>query len=90
MKVLFDHMSLTGCVVLFSPITLKPQRTWLGGVKERRTTHLCRTSSFNAMITGDKNLSYQQNLTHPKLGLIVLETNDWNAIKLDASPCSKL
>ena len=43
-------------------------------------------AGFDVMITGDKNLSYQQNLSHRKLALIVLDTNDWNVIKLNTSP----
>lgn len=33
------------------------------------------------MVTGDKNLSYQQNLAHRRLALIMLQTNDWNILK---------
>ena len=33
---------------------------------------------FAVMVTGDKNISYQQNLAARKLSLIVLENIDWN------------
>ncbi|MGH9582250.1 MAG: hypothetical protein ACRD4O_04880 [Bryobacteraceae bacterium] len=39
-------------------------------------------AGFEVMVTGDKNLSYQQNLTDRKLALVVLGTNDWNVLKL--------
>lgn len=38
-------------------------------------------AGFDVMVTGDKNLSYQQNLTGRKLALIVLSTNDWPTIR---------
>lgn len=41
------------------------------------------TNGYDVMITGDKNLSYQQNLVGRKLALIVLETTDWNILKLN-------
>ncbi len=40
-------------------------------------------SGFQVMVTGDKNLSYQQNLRGRKLALIVLPTIDWNVLKLN-------
>lgn len=38
------------------------------------------------MVTGDKNLSHQQNLKKGKLALVVLATNDWNVIKQNPTP----
>jgi hypothetical protein len=34
-------------------------------------------SGFEGMVTGDKNISYQQNLDGRKLALVVLPTTDW-------------
>lgn len=42
-------------------------------------------SGFQAMVTGDKNLSYQQNLEGRKLSLVVLPTIDWTVLKLSAA-----
>jgi hypothetical protein len=33
------------------------------------------------MVTGDKNLSLQQNLQLMELALVVLSTNNWNVLK---------
>jgi hypothetical protein len=38
-------------------------------------------AGFNAMITADANIRYQQNLTNRRLALVVLDTNDWFAIR---------
>ena len=43
-------------------------------------------AGFDVMVTGDKNLSYQQNLTARTLALVVLPTIDWNRLKVDPSP----
>jgi len=46
-------------------------------------------ADFAVMITGDKNISYQQNLAGRKLSLIVLENIDWNVIKLNPHPVAE-
>lgn len=38
-------------------------------------------TQFEAFVTTDKNLKYQQNLTGRKLAILVLPTNDWNILK---------
>jgi hypothetical protein len=43
-------------------------------------------AGFDVMVTGDKNLSYRQNLTRRTLALVVLSTNDWNLLKQNPSP----
>jgi hypothetical protein len=44
---------------------------------------------FAVMVTGEKNISYQQNLAGRKLSLIVLENTDWNVIKLNPHPVTE-
>jgi len=36
---------------------------------------------FDALITTDQNLKYQQNVTGRKLAILVLPTNDWPTIR---------
>ena len=38
-------------------------------------------SAFDVMITTDKSIRYQQNLTGRTLALVVLSTNDWTQIR---------
>jgi hypothetical protein len=38
-------------------------------------------AGFALMVTGDKNISYQQNLNVRQIALIVLSTNNWNVVK---------
>ena len=39
-------------------------------------------SQFDAFITTDKNLKYQQNLVGRRISILVLPTNDWTTIRL--------
>jgi hypothetical protein len=38
-------------------------------------------SSFDLLITSDKNIKYQQNLSDRKIALLVLSTNDWEILR---------
>jgi len=41
-------------------------------------------SQFDAFITSDQNLKYQQKVTGRKLAILVLPTNDWPTIRVKA------
>lgn len=43
-------------------------------------------AGFDLMVTGDKNLSYQQNLQGRKLALVVLPTIDWRILRQEPAP----
>ena len=45
-------------------------------------------SQFDAMITTDQNLKYQQQATGRKLAILVLLTNDWPTIRHKAAEIS--
>ena len=47
---------------------------------------MAERTGFEVMVTGDKNLSYQQNLANRNIALIVLSTIDWNVLKLNPAP----
>jgi hypothetical protein len=42
---------------------------------------LAEESGFDAMITTDKGIRYQQNLSGRLLALLVISTNDWTRIR---------
>ncbi len=42
------------------------------------------TPRFDAFLTSDQNLKYQQNIAGRKLAILVLPTNDWPMIRLHA------
>lgn len=46
---------------------------------------LAEIDGFDALITTDQNIRYQQNLTGRKISMIVLLTTSWPRIKNDAA-----
>jgi hypothetical protein len=47
---------------------------------------VAENAGFQLMITGDKNLAYQQNLKSRKISLIVLGSTRWHSLKEDLQP----
>ncbi len=45
---------------------------------------------FDLLITTDKNLKYQQNLSDRKIAILVLSTTSWPLIKLSLSKISQV
>ncbi len=43
-------------------------------------------AGFAVLITADRNIRYQQNLTSRRIALVVLSTNIWPTIQRDTSP----
>ena len=39
---------------------------------------MAEEAGFDAMITTDKGIRYQQNLARRRLALVVISTNDWS------------
>jgi len=81
-RVLFDHnvpdrlrRSLTGHDVFTADEMLWAQ------IDNGRLLRATEDAGFEVMVTADKNLSYQQNLSGRKLALVVLSTNNWNIIQ---------
>ena len=82
MKVLFDHNVLKRLRQFLSDHDVRLAREL--GWAELSNGQLLAVSEdygFEVMITGDKNLSYQQNLQGRELALIVLSTNDWRVLR---------
>lgn len=43
------------------------------------------SAAFDVFVTTDRNLKYQQNLSHRKLAIVVLSTTSWPRIERDAA-----
>jgi hypothetical protein len=48
--------------------------------------HAAQDAGFAVLVTGDKNLSYQQNLQGMEFAVVVLSTNNWNVLKHNPAP----
>jgi hypothetical protein len=80
--------------ILFDQGTPRPLRRFLTGHEVRTSAQmgwskldngdLLKTAegNFDAFITTDKNLCYQQKLQGRRLAILVLPTPDWNIVKL--------
>lgn len=54
---------------------------WVG-IKNGDLLKLAQGEDFDVLVTCDQNLTYQQNLRGQRIALIVLDTNNWNVLKL--------
>lgn len=80
-------MFRSGCVSSSPATTCVSLERWAGPeLGNGDLLAAAETESFAVMVTGDKNLSYQQNLTDRKLALVVLSTNDWKVIRDNPAP----
>jgi hypothetical protein len=48
--------------------------------------HNAEGSGFDVLVTGDKNLSYQQSLEGLRIALIVLSTINWKVLRQNPAP----
>lgn len=85
MLVLFDQGTPVGIRDSLRQHTVKTanQQGWstvLNGELLRRAEE----AGFDVLLTTDKNLAYQQNLSQRKIAVVVLGQNRWSLIQADA------
>ena len=84
MRVIFDHTvpkQLRQFLVGHEVKTAR-EMAW-AGLTNGELLAAAEGGGFDVMVSGDKNLLYQQNLAGRKLALIVLGTNSWKRIMQD-------
>lgn len=62
------------------------QRMGWGLLKNGELLSAAEAEGFDVFLTGDKNLSYQQNLEGRRLALVVLGTTQWKQTRQDTAP----
>jgi hypothetical protein len=62
-------------------ITTTYEENW-GTLQNGELLHAAEAAGFDAIITTDQNLRYQQNLSARRLAVLVLLTTDWRLIRL--------
>ena len=84
MKVLFDHNvpHKLRHLLIGHRICTADEMGW-AELENGELITVAESSGFEVVITGDKNLSYQQNWKNRSLALIILTTNNWNIVKYD-------
>ena len=86
MKVLFDHNVPKKLRTLLPRhvVTTSRELGW-DALKNGELLAAAEAQGFAAMVTGDKNLSYQQNLRGRDLALVVLGATDWATVRQHAA-----
>jgi len=85
LEVLFDECVPRGLRGLLPGHVIKttPEMGWR---QVRNSALLARAElAFDAFLTSDKNLGYQQNLVERRIAIVVLPTNIWRLIRSNAS-----
>ena len=54
----------------------------MGQAQERRIAKAAEVAGFNVLVTPDKNIRYQQNLTVRTIALVVLGNPQWPILRL--------
>jgi hypothetical protein len=83
MLILFDHVTPRG-IAQFLPghtVTLAKERGWdtlTNGDLLAEAEH----AGFDVLLTADKNMRHQQNLTGRRIALVALSTPQWPLVRL--------
>ena len=82
MRIIFDHNTPAPLryALLGHQVDTAYERGWAELTNGDLLT-AAEAAGFELMITTDKGIRYQQNLTGRKLALLVINTNDWTRIR---------
>jgi predicted nuclease of predicted toxin-antitoxin system len=83
MRILFDHVTPRG-IARFLPshtVTKAKDRGW-DTLTNGDLLAEAERAGFEVLLTADKNMRYQQNLTGRRIALVVLSTPQWPLVRL--------
>jgi hypothetical protein len=87
MRVLLDENIPAGLRKLLpGHEVMLPTEAGLVGVSNGKLLTAAEKLGFEALLTADRNLSYQQNLTGRVIAIVVLDTNHWRTIRDNTAP----
>jgi hypothetical protein len=72
-------------VIVGHQVTAARDRGW-AGISNGDLIAAAEAESFEVLITADRNIRYQQNLTGRRIALMVLSTNIWPTIRANPAP----
>ena len=84
MLILFDHVTPSG-IARFLPghsVTKAKDRGW-DRLSNGDLLAEAERAGFDVLLTADKNMRYQQNLTGRGIALVVLSTPQWPVVRLN-------
>jgi hypothetical protein len=83
MRILFDHGTPSGIAGALPDhdVTEAIERGW-DRVSNGELLNLAETAGFDLLLTTDKRIRYQQNLTDRKIAIVVLGNSTWRVVRL--------
>lgn len=83
MLILFDHVTPRGIARFLTGhvVTRARERGW-EALTNGDLLAEAELAGFDVLVTGDKNIRYQQNLSGRRIALVVLSTPQWPLVRL--------
>jgi hypothetical protein len=83
MLILFDHVTPSGIARSLSghTVTKAKDRGW-DRLSNGDLLAVADRAGFDVLLTADKNIRHQQNLTGRKIAIVVLSTPQWPVVRL--------
>jgi hypothetical protein len=87
MRILFDHGTPTRIAAALAGhvVTEAIDRGW-DRISNGELLKLAEDAGFELLLTTDKNLFYQQNLTNRKISIVVLGNSTWRYVRPHLDP----
>ena len=91
MLILFDHVTPRGIAryLLGHTVTKAKERGW-DTLANGDLLDAAERAGFDVLLTADKNMRYQQNLTGRRIALVVLSTPQWPLVRLHMERISEV
>jgi hypothetical protein len=83
MRVLFDHGTPSGIAAALSghEVTEARERGW-DRISNGELLKAAEDEGFDLLLTTDKRIRYQQNLTGRRIAILVLRNSTWRVVRL--------
>src|ERR1700726_1493199 len=83
MRILFDHGTPSGIASALSPheVTEARERGW-DTISNGELLQAAEEAGFDLLLTTDKRIQYQQNLTNRKIAILALGNSTWRVVRL--------
>jgi hypothetical protein len=83
MRILFDHGTPSGIAGALSghEVTEAIERGW-DRISNGELLNLAEAAGFDVLLTTDKQIRYQQNLTGRRIAVVVLANSTWRVVRL--------
>jgi hypothetical protein len=83
MRILFDHGTPSGIAKALAghEVTEAVERGW-DRISNGELLKLAEAAGFELLLTTDKRIRYQQNLTNRKIAILVLGNSRWRIVRL--------